>query len=63
MDFNDIDRDTESDMMCGAVGFCWQGPAKVWEETLLALQVQGSAPGTADGEEIAAKAKANIAAP
>ncbi|CAI5934074.1 unnamed protein product [Closterium sp. NIES-65] len=41
----------------------WKGPAKEWEATLLELQVSGSSAGTADGEEIAPKAKANIAAP
>eukprot|EP00271_Cylindrocystis_brebissonii_P015915 TRINITY_DN38996_c0_g1_i1.p1 TRINITY_DN38996_c0_g1~~TRINITY_DN38996_c0_g1_i1.p1 ORF type:complete len:608 (+),score=124.37 TRINITY_DN38996_c0_g1_i1:53-1876(+) len=48
---------------CMAQDLSWKGPAKIWEETLLGLQVQGSAAGTADGEEIAPKAKANIAAP
>lgn len=41
----------------------WKGPASDWEETLLALGVAGSEAGAADGEEIAPKAKANVATP
>lgn len=40
----------------------WKGPARRWEEILLGLQVEGSGPGQ-EGEEIAPKAKANVAAP
>ncbi|KAG0564949.1 hypothetical protein KC19_8G152000 [Ceratodon purpureus] len=40
----------------------WKGPARQWEEILLGLQVEGSGPGQ-EGEEIAPKAKANVAAP
>lgn len=48
---------------CMALDLSWKGPAKEWEQTLLELQVQGSARGTASGEEVAPKALANIAAP
>lgn len=47
---------------CMAQDLSWKGPARKWEETLLGLQVEGSGPGQ-EGEEIAPKAKANIAAP
>eukprot|EP00897_Mesotaenium_endlicherianum_P006336 jgi/Mesen1/5730/ME000029S05040 len=46
-----------------ALDLSWKGPAKEWEETLLELQVVGSAKGTAAGEEVAPKAVANIATP
>jgi hypothetical protein len=39
-----------------------QGPARLWEDALLGLQVEGSSAGQ-EGEEIAPKAKANVAAP
>lgn len=39
-----------------------QGPAKKWEQVLLSLGVDGSAPGI-DGEEIAPLAKENVATP
>jgi granule-bound starch synthase len=47
---------------CMAQDLSWKGPAREWEETLLGLQVEGSGPGQ-EGEEIAPKAKANVAAP
>jgi granule-bound starch synthase len=47
---------------CMAQDLSWKGPARKWEETLLGLQVEGSGPGQ-EGEEIAPKAKANVAAP
>lgn len=50
-------------LSCMEQDLSWKGPAKTWEDTLLSLQVEGSAPGTADGEEIAPKAKANLATP
>lgn len=44
-------------------GGVWnQGPARLWEDALLGLQVEGSSAGQ-EGEEIAPKAKANVAAP
>eukprot|EP00850_Spirogloea_muscicola_P007942 SM000041S15501 [mRNA] locus=s41:446932:451623:- [translate_table: standard] len=46
-----------------ALDLSWKGPAKKWEDALLALQVAGSKPGLADGEEIAPKAVANLATP
>lgn len=39
-----------------------QGPAKLWEDFLLSMNSPGIA-GTASGDEIAPKAKANTAAP
>lgn len=47
---------------CMKQDLSWKGPARKWEETLLELQVEGSGPGQ-EGEEIAPKAKANVAAP
>ncbi|KAL2653288.1 hypothetical protein R1flu_021416 [Riccia fluitans] len=40
----------------------WKGPARIWEEVLLNLGVEGSTPGE-EGEEIAPLAKANVATP
>lgn len=39
-----------------------QGPAKLWEKMLLSLEVAGSEPGI-EGEEIAPRAKENVATP
>lgn len=39
-----------------------QGPAKLWEESLLGLGVDNSQPGR-EGEEIAPLAKENVATP
>ncbi|XP_031496069.1 granule-bound starch synthase 1, chloroplastic/amyloplastic-like [Nymphaea colorata] len=47
---------------CMAQDFSWKGPAKVWEDTLLSLQVAGSEPGF-EGEEIEPLAKHNVATP
>ncbi|KAF9602975.1 hypothetical protein IFM89_032978 [Coptis chinensis] len=47
---------------CIAQDFSWKGPAKVWEETLLSLEVSGSEPGI-EGEEIAPLAMENVATP
>lgn len=47
---------------CMEQDLSWKGPARQWEETLLGLQVEGSGPGQ-EGEEIAPRAKANVAAP
>ncbi|KAG0556017.1 hypothetical protein KC19_11G019700 [Ceratodon purpureus] len=47
---------------CMGQDLSWKGPARVWEDTLLGLQVEGSGPGQ-EGEEIAPKAKANVASP
>ena len=48
---------------CMALDLSWKTPARKWEEALLDLQVEGSAAGNADGEEIAPKELLNIAAP
>ncbi|KAL3685048.1 hypothetical protein R1sor_003070 [Riccia sorocarpa] len=40
----------------------WKGPARIWEEVLLNLGVEGSSPGE-EGDEIAPLAKANVATP
>ncbi|KAF3771588.1 Granule-bound starch synthase 1 [Nymphaea thermarum] len=47
---------------CMTQDFSWKGPAKVWEDTLLSLQVAGSEPGF-EGEEIEPLAKHNVAIP
>ncbi|CAM6022266.1 unnamed protein product [Sphagnum balticum] len=47
---------------CMAQDLSWKGPARLWEDALLGLQVEGSSAGQ-EGEEIAPKAKANVAAP
>lgn len=46
---------------CMAQDLSWKGPARVWEEALLGMQVEGGA--GQEGDEIAPKALANIAAP
>ena len=48
---------------CMALDLSWKTPARKWEEALLDLQVEGSAAGSADGEEIAPKELLNVAAP
>lgn len=47
---------------CMSQDLSWKGPACRWEETLLGLQVEGSSSGH-EGEEVAPKAKSNVAAP
>lgn len=47
---------------CMSQDLSWKDPARKWEDTLLGLQVEGSGPGQ-EGEEIAPKAKANVATP
>lgn len=47
---------------CMAQDLSWKGPAKLWEDVLLSLQVEGSKPGV-DGEEVAPLAKENVATP
>lgn len=47
---------------CMAQDFSWKGPAKLWENALLSLEVAGNEPGI-DGEEIAPLAKENVATP
>nr|XP_015866198.2 granule-bound starch synthase 1, chloroplastic/amyloplastic-like [Ziziphus jujuba var. spinosa]XP_024924147.2 granule-bound starch synthase 1, chloroplastic/amyloplastic-like [Ziziphus jujuba var. spinosa] len=47
---------------CMAQDFSWKGPAKLWEKMLLSLEVAGSEPGI-EGEEIAPRAKENVATP
>ncbi|KAF3788275.1 Granule-bound starch synthase 1 [Nymphaea thermarum] len=47
---------------CMGQDFSWKGPPKVWEDTLLGLQVAGSEPGF-EGEEIEPLAKHNVATP
>ncbi|XP_044493674.1 granule-bound starch synthase 1, chloroplastic/amyloplastic-like [Mangifera indica] len=53
---------TEMITNCMAQDLSWKGPAKKWEQVLLSLGVDGSAPGI-DGEEIAPLAKENVATP
>uniref|UniRef100_A0A0D9WED4 Starch synthase, chloroplastic/amyloplastic n=1 Tax=Leersia perrieri TaxID=77586 RepID=A0A0D9WED4_9ORYZ len=48
---------------CMAQDLSWKGPAKKWEEVLLALGVEGSQPGIEEGEEVAPLAKENVATP
>ncbi|CAM6105177.1 unnamed protein product [Calypogeia fissa] len=40
----------------------WKGPARIWEDVLLSLNVEGSEAGQ-EGDEIAPMAKANVATP
>ncbi|BBM99765.1 starch synthase [Marchantia polymorpha subsp. ruderalis] len=40
----------------------WKGPARIWEDVLLSLNVEGTYPGE-EGDEIAPLAKANVATP
>ncbi|KAH7522908.1 hypothetical protein ACOSP7_000735 [Xanthoceras sorbifolium] len=47
---------------CMAQDLSWKGPAKMWEEVLLSLGVDGSEPGSY-GEELAPLAKENVATP
>ncbi|KAJ7548302.1 hypothetical protein O6H91_07G006300 [Diphasiastrum complanatum] len=47
---------------CMVQDLSWKGPAKKWEGVLLDLGVEGSEPGE-EGDEIAPKAKENVAAP
>ncbi|XP_024402880.1 granule-bound starch synthase 1, chloroplastic/amyloplastic [Physcomitrium patens] len=47
---------------CMSQDLSWKDPARKWEDSLLGLQVEGSGPGQ-EGEEIAPKAKANVATP